>query len=88
VSGERDKSIRKTCYISAMQPVWVWSVRLRYKGRKVLTGTDKDIFGWLTLNNCSITSCRTLYCASAVRAPPVWNTTRSGEPSGRGDVRE
>ena len=32
-----------------------------YKDRDPLTGGDRDIFGWLTLNNCSITSCQTLY---------------------------
>ena len=35
---------------------WGW-----YKGRNLLTGRDRDKFGWLTSNNCSITSCRTLY---------------------------
>ena len=33
-----------------------------YKGKNLLTGIDRDIFGWLTLNNCSITSCWALYC--------------------------
>jgi len=30
------------------------------QGRNLLTGTDRSIFGWLTLNNCSITSYQTL----------------------------
>jgi len=28
--------------------------------RNISTGTDRDIFGWLILNNCFITSYRTL----------------------------
>ena len=31
-----------------------------YKDRDPLTGADRDIFGWLTINNCSITSYQTL----------------------------
>ena len=34
-----------------------------YKGRKLITGTDRDIFGWLTLNNCPITSCQAMALA-------------------------
>ena len=34
---------------------------VQYKGRNPLTGIDRDIFGWFTLNNCSVTSCQTLY---------------------------
>jgi len=30
------------------------------QGGDLLTGTYRDIFGWLFLNNCSISSCRTL----------------------------
>jgi len=39
----------------------VGRIPTRYKGRNLLTGTDRDIFGWITLNTCSITSYRTLY---------------------------
>ena len=36
------------------------AIRMGYEGRKQLTG-GRDIFDRLTLNNCFITSCRTLY---------------------------
>ena len=26
-------------------------IRMGYKGRNILTGTDRDMFGWLTLND-------------------------------------
>ena len=41
-------------------PGGAWFLGYWYKGRNILTGADKDIFGGLTLNNCSITSYRTL----------------------------
>ena len=35
------------------------------RGIEHLTGTDKDVFCWLTFNNCSVTSFRTLYDTSS-----------------------
>ena len=32
-----------------------------YKGRNLLTRTDRDIFGRLSVDNCSVTPCRALY---------------------------
>jgi len=29
--------------------------------RNLLTGAEKNIFGWLTLDSCSVTSCQALY---------------------------
>ena len=38
-----------------------------YKGINLLTGRDRDKFGWPTLNNCFITSYRTLYSYHSLR---------------------
>jgi len=42
--------------------------RKKYKDGDQLTGTYRDIFGWLTWDNCSITSCRALVLLRWVHA--------------------
>jgi len=45
--------------------------RTWHKGRNLLIGRDGDIFGWLTLNNCSIISCRALWWKNIIERPNV-----------------
>jgi len=48
-----------------------------YKGWEVYTGTGGGIFGWLTLDNCSVTFCRMLYragsCMACMGMGTVWD---------------
>ena len=45
-----------------------------YKGWEVYTGTGGGIFGWLTLDNCSVTFCRRLYlCMACMGMGTAWD---------------